>query len=408
MVRLATLACACLLLMSPSSTALAQDTNDDPAALVALGQSLIQETRETADYSLLVRAEEAFVRARDLEPDDLEAILGLGSIALSRHDFEAALGLGRDALAIAPASTRAMGEVFDALIELGRYEEAGTVLQSMLLTRPDLSSYSRLSYYHELHGRPELAIEAMEDAVVAGGPVPENTEYARVILADLWLREGDVERARFLYRTALDNLPDFVPALRGLAETSAADGDLAAAAALLEQAIAHIPLPDLVVALAETQEAALDQAAADGSYRLAREIAAFVQAQGVAADPNLAVFEAEHGDPAVALELARQAYAVTPSVRAADALAWSLHANGQMDEAQSRIDEALRTGWQDPGALYHAGVIALDGGDPEGAVDLLRQSLARNPGALPRLAQRTQAALDRATAERDATAETGS
>lgn len=369
---------------------------DDPGALASLGQRLLQETRETADYGLLERAEEAFSRLREIDPVDVEAILGLGSIALARHEFDAALTLGRQALEVAPSSSRALGIAVDAQVELGRYEEAGDVLESMLRTRPDLSSYSRLSYYHELHGRHDLAIEAMERAVIAAGPVPENTEYVRVLLGDLWLKGGNVPRARCLYQVSLDRLPGYVLALRGLAETAAAEGDLDSAVTLLEQAVARTPLPEFLILLAEMQEAANGPEAAQDGYRLVSDIEALLRSQGVVTDPGLAVFEVDHGDPAVALAQAREIYALTPSVRAADALAWALHANGFVEEAQSMIDEALGLGWQDPAALYHAGVIALSRGDSVAARELLGQSLDRNPGAWPLLQQHTLAALERA------------
>ena len=51
-------------------------------------------------------------------------------------------------------------------------------------------------------------------------------------------------------------------------------------------------------------------------------------------------------------------YAATPTVRAADALAWALHRLGRDDEAKRSSDEALRLGSRDPLLRYHAGAIA--------------------------------------------------
>ncbi len=47
-------------------------------------------------------------------------------------------------------------------------------------------------------------------------------------------------------------------------------------------------------------------------------------AAGVDTDVELAVFEADHGDPRRAVELARRGYEAAPSTRAADALGWAL------------------------------------------------------------------------------------
>lgn len=89
----------------------------------------------------------------------------------------------------------------------------------------------------------------MEQAVIAGGVATENTEFARVKLADLWLLEGRVDRARDLYLTTLDQLPDYIPALHGLAKAALAEGDTAEAERVLLQAITSAALPESVVQL---------------------------------------------------------------------------------------------------------------------------------------------------------------
>jgi tetratricopeptide (TPR) repeat protein len=318
---------------------------------------LIQEARETSDLSVLDRAERAFTSALDTEPDDVESIIGLGSIALSRHRFADALELGRRAEAVAAGEARALGIQVDALVELGRYDEAEQAVGRMVRARPDLSSYARLSYLHEIRGHLDAAIDAMEQAVIAGGPAVENTEFARVQLGDLWLLQGDRGRAELLYRTALRNFPGSVPALRGLARVAAARGELPAAVTLLERAVARAPLPDLLVLLGETQTAAGRVADAAETFALVSDIAHLPRPEGTAVEPGLVLFEADHGDPTLALTVAREGYAVTPSIRAADALAWALHRAGRSDEALGFAREALATGSPDPSYHYHAGVI---------------------------------------------------
>ena len=67
------------------------------------------------------------------------SIIGLGSIALSRHRFADALELGRRAEAVAAGEARALGIQVDALVELGRYDEAEQAVGRMVRARPDLS-----------------------------------------------------------------------------------------------------------------------------------------------------------------------------------------------------------------------------------------------------------------------------
>ena len=87
----------------------------------------------------------------------------------------------------------------------------------------------------------------------------------------------------------------------------------------------------------------------------------------------------DYGDPATALQLARQAYAARPSIHAADVLAWALHRNGQDAEAQQYSAESLRLGTQDALLHYHAGVIAHSLGDGDAARQHLQTTLEINP-----------------------------
>jgi tetratricopeptide (TPR) repeat protein len=340
----------------------------DVTQLRQVGGQLIQEARETSDLSVLDRAERAFTSVLETEPEDVESLIGLGSIELSRHRFAAALELGQRAEATASGDPRSIGIQVDALVELGRYDDAEEAVGRMVRARPDLSSYARLSYLHEIHGRLDAAINAMEQAVIAGGPVPENTEFARVQLGDLWLLAGDRERAAFLYETALVNLPDSVPAMRGLARVAASRGDLPSAIALLERAVARAPLPDLLVLLGETESVAGRDDAAATTLALVSDIAHLPRPEGTAVEPGLVVFEADHGEPELALTMAREGYELTPSIRAADALAWALHRAGRSDEALPFARLALATGTVDRSYHYHAGAILAALGETEEAV----------------------------------------
>src|SRR5204862_372731 len=112
--------------------------------------------------------------ALTLSSRDFTALAGRGSLALSRHDFAGALTLGRRALAIDASNPFAMGVVVDANVELGRYAAARGAIERLLRQRPDLASYSRASYYLELHGRTAAARRALVQATQAGAPPGDN------------------------------------------------------------------------------------------------------------------------------------------------------------------------------------------------------------------------------------------
>jgi len=110
-------------------------------------------------------------------------------------------------------------------------------------------------------------------------------------------------------------------------------------------------------------------------------------------DLELALFEADHGDPGAALALAQGAYADRPTVKAADALAWALLKNGRVADARKRSTEALRLGTRDPVLLYHAGAIAAAAGDRAAAIRDLKSSLALDAGSSPTSAEAARALL---------------
>jgi hypothetical protein len=141
-----------------------------------------------------------------------------------------------------------------------------------------------------------------------------------------------------------------------------------------------VPLPEYVIALADAETAAGRSVEAARNVALARAEIHLFQAAGVMVDLDLALFEADHGDPATALRLAQTAYQATPTVRAADAVGWALHRLGRDRAARPWSDKALRLGSRDPSFRYHAGAIAVALGDATTARRDLALALSTDAG----------------------------
>jgi len=344
-----------------------------------LGLAILQRIRETADPSRYPAAEAALEAARTLRPDDPLVGVGLGGLQLGRHAFAAALATGRAVLDDEPGYAPARGIVVDALIELGRYDEAFREVEALAADAPDLASLARLSYAHELRGDLDGALAAMRQAAASPGLAPENTAFVTALTGHLLQLTGDAAGARAAYDAALALVPDHPPSLAGLGRLAIADGDLGEAAARFERAAAIVPLPEYVIALGEILEVSGDDAGARQRYDLAQAEIALFQAGGVVVDQELALFEADHGDPHRALALAEAAYAASPTIRSADALAWALHRLGRDDDAAPLAAEALRLGTLDPLLRFHAGAIAAARGDVTQARQDLELAMA-DPG----------------------------
>nr|MDQ3372042.1 tetratricopeptide repeat protein [Actinomycetota bacterium] len=350
--------------------------------------------RETADPGSYERAEALFRRALGRDPRNIDATIGMATLALARHDFRGALRLGETAHRLAPGLARPYTVLVDAQIELGDYEAAGRSLQEMIDLRPNLASYARVSYFRELHGDLDGAIEAMELAVSAGGQVPENVAYVQTLLGDLEATRGRTDAARRAYETALTQVPRYAPADVGLAELDAASGRLDEAIATYRQVGERLPLPEYTIALGEAELAAGRTASARETFALVDVQRRLLAAQGQNTDLELALFEADHGSPARAVRLARQAWDAAPSVRSADALGWALTRAGRADDGLSWARRSLKLGWQEPTARYHAGMAARAAGERDEAISFLEAALERNPDFSPMRAPKARRALE--------------
>jgi tetratricopeptide (TPR) repeat protein len=250
----------------------------------------------------------------------------------------------------------------------------------MVELRPDLSSYSRISYLRELHGDTTGALDMMRQAVEGGAPNTENTAWTRTQLANLYFNLGNLKEAEYEYRQTLELRPGYLYALAGLARVRAAQGRTEEAITLLTQVNQAMPLPEFVIALGDIYQSDGQLEAAQQQYELVAAIQQLYEANGVDLDLEMALFNADHGrDLSKAVTQARRVFAQRPSIQAADVLAWALYQVGEYQEAQSFSQRALQLGTQDALKLFHAGMIAYRLGQEAQARTYLQHALELNP-----------------------------
>jgi tetratricopeptide (TPR) repeat protein len=367
-------------------------------ASTMLGQAYLQKARETGDPGYYPKAEALFHQALSANATDSEAMVGLGTLALARHQFAAALDWGEQARPLNPHHAPIYGVIGDAQVELGRYDDAVATVQQMVDLRPDLGSYSRVSYVRELLGDRDGAVAAMEQAVTAGSGYAENVAWVHVQLGNLHFDGGDIEHAGHDYAAALAAVPSYAPALAGQARVAAARGDLDTAATLYDRAVRAIPLPEFVIGYGDVLSAAGRQDEANAQYALVTAIQQLYAANGVDTDLELALFTADHGraeDLPGAVAQARAQVAVRPSIVAWDVLAWTLYRSGDLDGAAEASKQALHLGTQNALMRFHAGMIAAARGETAQAIAFLESALQLNPHFSVRFAPEANATLER-------------
>ncbi len=353
---------------------------DDNKGYSELGIAYLQKARETSDPTYYTKAEDALKKALAIKPDDFDSMAGIGSLELSRHQFRDAIDWGMKAAKINPNKAYNYGVIGDGQIELGEYENAVNTFQKMVDLRPDLSSYSRVSYARELYGDVPGAIEAMQQAVTAGGPAAENTAWCRVQLGNLYFNSNQLDKADHLYQEALVSYPNYVHALAAQAQLRWAQGRNDEAVQLYKQAISEIPLPQYVTALGDLYASMGNAAAAKEEYDLVAYTYHVFEVNGVNVNIEKAGFLADqNSDIPTAVKLADEAAKERKDVHTQDFHAWVLYRAGKYHEALAQEQQALRLGMQNALFFFHQGMIYEKLGDPISAQKSLQRALDVNP-----------------------------
>lgn len=367
----------------------------DFGSWATLGTAYVEQARTKGDPSRYPQAERALKRSLELDPGNDQALAGRAALAAARHDFTGALKDADRALKQNPYSERALCTRIDALVELGRYEDAAEAARTADDRRPGVPVFTRYAYVKELRGDVRTARDVLERALEAADS-PGDIAYVATALGQLAWNQGEYKAALGHYARALAADENYLPALEGRARAQAANGDRAAAVEGLEQVVARFPLPGPLVALGELYEdrgADGDRAKAGDQYALVDAWTSLARAGGVNADLDSAMAAADHGDKKEALRAARAEWNRRHSVHTADALAWALHVNGRDEEALPYARRATATGYRNAGFLYHRGIIERATGNDREAREHLTAALDLNPGFSPLGAREARTAL---------------
>ncbi|MFN8319743.1 MAG: tetratricopeptide repeat protein [Saprospiraceae bacterium] len=199
---------------------LTANTNDHKAA-TALAYLFIKEARITGEHGHYYPAAQAvldhILENKTLDNEDrFNALVTKAGVQLSLHDFNAALNTGESALALNPYNAQIYGVLVDCHVELGQYQKAVLLADQMVAIRPDLRSYSRVSYLREIFGDIDGAKKAMLMAIQAGYPGQEETAWAMHTYAEMLMRYGYNQEARMVYESILQERPNYPFAIAGL------------------------------------------------------------------------------------------------------------------------------------------------------------------------------------------------
>jgi tetratricopeptide (TPR) repeat protein len=377
-------------LMRDYASALRNKIEKNPSdikSILALTTLFIQEARITGNYLYYDKAALKCVnRVLKLDSLNFEALTFKSLIYLSQHHFADGLTLAEKSQKLNPFNAFIYGLLVDGNVEMGHYDSAIVNADRMGAIRPDIRSYSRISYLREIHGDYPGAIEAMKMAVNAGGQGDETTEWTRIQLGRLYENTGDLKSAKMHYTIALTERPDYPFALAGLARMAVAEKDYRTAIGFYRKA-------DSMINDFSIKEEWADVFTLAGQKESADSLMAIVIARlnddeqssrdddnlGHYADRELAYAYLKVNKYNQALEHALLEYNRRPdNIDVNETVAWVYYCKKQYAEALPYLRTALKTHSENPVLLYRAGLIYAKAGKQNEAKAILKKALSRD------------------------------
>ncbi|RYD72801.1 MAG: tetratricopeptide repeat protein, partial [Sphingobacteriales bacterium] len=361
---------------------------NDVNALLELTALYVKEARVTGNHVYYDMAAMKYAdKALKIDSVNFIGLVFKSLIQMSQHHFSDGLATAQKAQRINPDNAYVYGLIIDGNVEMGNYKAAVENADIMVSLRPDLNSYSRVSYLREIHGDNKGAIEAMKMAVDAGAPGDEGAEWARVQLGHLYENIGEMKYAEMHYTISLDQRPGYPYALAGMARIALAQKDYTKAISLFEQANAELEDKPFHEDLIETYRLAgnsqkADEMAKTAIEKMSKDAKASEKDENIGhySDRELAYAYLNVKNYDKALEHAMLEYNRRPdNIDVNEAIAWVYYNKGEYDKALPYLKTALKTNSKNPTLLCRAGLIYDKTGDKPLAKTTITKALETNP-----------------------------
>lgn len=182
-------------------------------AYARLGRAWLDRARQSYDPADLAAARAALRRSLDIQPN-YEALRDLAATANYSHRFEEALRWCRQAAEAAPQDKSVLAMQVEALLALGRSDEALSAIGGKNDPAADFYTAAALGHWQLSQGNRATAAERFQEAarLAKQHHATSQAVWATVSAAGVWLDAGDLVRARPLLdeATLLDPTDTFL------------------------------------------------------------------------------------------------------------------------------------------------------------------------------------------------------
>ncbi|GAA5036315.1 hypothetical protein GCM10011506_30770 [Marivirga lumbricoides] len=177
--------------------------------------------------------------------------LSLSSNAITQHQFKSAYEYAEQASIRTEEKFAPYLMIFDAAMEIGEYE----VAEEMLIRTQRNTSFDflvRKSKFKDHIGDLDSAIILTEYAIKTLGENDSRKIWAQANLADMYGHAGELEKSYQKFLDVLDQKPDYLHALKGIAWLALShDGNTEAAKEITQYLLTKTALPDAHLMMAE-------------------------------------------------------------------------------------------------------------------------------------------------------------
>lgn len=355
----------------------------------------------------------SFQRAVELDPENVEGLLGVGRLYLLSGEIEKVEEISGKILSIEPASLEAKLLRIGGLLQRKNFEEAHTQIKEVLVTEPsNEDALIALSVIHEQQNRPDQALAtidqglslhpeskallfraanlamAAEQLQVAEKHLLKLKELApdnhgvSLILAGLYERMEDLPKVENILRDMVRTEPDSEEIRLRLAEYLVRTGKPEEALTLIAEA-PEGPTPKLRLGMAaiHAQTGELDE-----TQKILTDLAADTTAGPAAVDARLQLAELKllQGDREGSLAEANEVLRQDPANARGHALRGRLYTIlGRAEEALSELRIARHDSPEDMGLAVLTARAHFTLGNALLGVEELRSFLAKKPDAMP-------------------------